>query len=261
MAADQAPLTVLLGVVSACLELGLLGLALYRGLHRRLPVLTGYIAAVVVREAVGFWVLARFGWRSSAYYYLYWVSQAVFLTLRGFVVAELLHAILRPYRGVWAIARFALSGIAVFLVAYAALASATNASRAGGFVLAADRGMEVAVVGTLVTLLLVCRYYGVVLDRLTACVIFGLAVYSLADIVNNTILFAFLSSYKPVWSVMRRVSYDAAILIWLWPLLRPVPEQAAEQILIAPNVYQEMVPEFSGRMRELNDRLLEILQR
>jgi len=258
---ESTPFTLVLGVPAVCLELVLVGMVLYRGLHRRLPIFTAYVALVVVKEAVTSLVLYRFGLRSLPYYYAYWGSQGILVVLRGLVVAELLHAVLRPYRGVWTIARFALSVTAATLLLYAAVESAASAPQIGGFVLAADRGLEFAVVGALLALLAVCRYYEVGLDPLSAAIALGLAIYSSFAIMNNTVLFKFFSAYAQTWSIMRRVSYDAAVMIWLWPLLRPVPEQEAAPTLISASVYQQLVPEFSGRMRELNDRLLDILQR
>lgn len=261
MNTDLGPLTTVLGPPAVALELVLFGLAVYRGVYRRLPIFTAYIALVFVKEVVTFWVLFRYGLRSQPYFYAYWVSQGILVALRGLVVAELLRAVLRPYHGVWAMARVALSVSAAALLSYAAVESAARGPAMGGFVLTADRGLEFVVVGTLLALLAICRYYEVRLDGLTAAIALGLAIYSSVAIMNNTVRFNFFVSYAQTWSVMRRLSYDAAVLIWLWPLLRPVPAQEAAPVMASPGVYGELAPEFSGRMRELNDRLLEILQR
>src|ERR1700693_4496013 len=186
---ESTPFTLVLGVPAVCLELVLVGMVLYRGLHRRLPIFTAYVALVVVKEAVTSLVLYRFGLRSLPYYYAYWGSQGILVVLRGLVVAELLHAVLRPHRGVWTIARFALSVTAATLLLYAAVESAASAPQIGGFVLAADRGLEFAVVGALLALLAVCRYYEVGLDPLSAAIALGLAIYSSFAIMNNTVLF------------------------------------------------------------------------
>lgn len=261
VAADSGPFTIMLGVPAACLELGLIGMALYRGLHHRLPIFTAYVGVVVAKEAAGFWVLYRFGLRSLPYLYLYWISQAILVALRGLVVAELLHAVLRPYRGVWTIARFALSLTAATLLVYAAVKSAASVWQIGGFILATDRGLEFAVAGTLLALLAVCRYYGIGLDRLTAALALGLALYSSLTIINNTVFLKFFSDYVEAWSIMRRVSYDVTVMIWLWPLLRPLPAPVPDPAMVTPGIYQEFVPELSGRMEQLNERLLDFLQR
>jgi hypothetical protein len=177
------------------------------------------------------------------------------------VVAELFHRVLRPYRGVWVFSRTALSLTAVTLLVYAGIQSGGNTGRLAEAILAGERGLELAVVGTLLALLVICRYYGVRLDALPSAIALGLAIYSSFAIVNNSLHFESLSAYFPVWGFIRRISYDVALLVWLWPLLRPLPEQEAAPAMVSAGVYQELVPEFSGRMRELNDRLLDILQR
>jgi hypothetical protein len=243
------------------LEVAVLGLVFYRGLHRRFPVFTAYLGSVVAREAMMFWIYGMAGPRSRLYFLYAWLSQGLLLALRGLLVAELFHRVLHFYRGVWMVTRLVLSLTAVALLVYAGLNSNSSTEQIGGAVLAGERGLEFTVLGTLVALLAMCRYYGVALDPPSSALILGLALYSSLAIVNNSFLFQFFSSYLPAWAYVRRVSFDAALLVWLWPLLRPLEALHPKPVLAAPGVYQELAPEFSGRIRELNERLLDFLQR
>ena len=261
MVAVLAPLTLELAVPGAFLEVALFGLALYRGLHRRFPIFTAYVGLVVAKDVSGWCIQYSVGIESLAYFYTYWVLQGILVIVRGLVVAEIFHKILWPYRGVWIFARLALSLTATLLVIYAAVKSAASAWQLGGAVLAGERGLEFAVVGTLLALLAICRYYGVALDRPTTALALGLTLYSSLIIVNNTVLLKYPGLYIQIWSMMRRISYDAALLMWLWPLLHPLPEPATAPALITSADYQELAPALSGRMRDLNDRLLDIFQR
>ena len=121
--------------------------------------------------------------------------------------------------------------------------------------------MEFAVVGMLLALLVICRYYGIVLDRPAPSIILGLALYSSLAIVNNSFLFQLITPFFPQWSFVRRVSFELAMLVWLSPLLRPLPEPAPEPVLAASGLYPELAPALSGRMRELNGKLLNFFQR
>lgn len=258
---DSAWLPALISWLASILELGLLFMVLYRGIPRRLPIFSAYVFLIVLKEAMGFWVLYRYGLHSRPYYYLFWVSQGIFVVLRGLVVGELLHTVLQPFRGVWAFARLALSVSAVTLLLYALMVTAASAAQISGFILLAERGLEFAVVGTLLALLAICRYYEVKLDPFSAAIALGLAIYSAVAIMNNTALFKYVSSYVQAWGLMRQISFGVAVAIWLWPLLWPAPAPEAAPAIAAPGVYQELVPEFSGRMRALNDRLIDLLQR
>ena len=260
VAAEIDPLSFWVGVPGTCLELALLATAIYRGVHRRLPVFVSYVGLVVLKEGLGYWILFRLGFNSPEYFYFYWIGQAVLVSLRGLVLVELLHDVLRPYRGVWALARRVLSGLAFMLIVYAAAKSVAGLSQLGGFVLAAERGLEVAVAGTLLALLLICRYYGIGFDRLTAALALGLGLYSSLAIVNNTVLYQFILIYLPAWTIVRQVSYEVAVLIWFVPLMRPLLAVQAPPAMAAGNEYRELVPQVSGRMRELNDRLLDFFR-
>lgn len=261
MAPGVSPVDFSLWLGGTALEAAILSLVFYRGLHRRFPIFTAYVGLVLAREGVHLLFYQLTGPRSRAYFYFYWVSQAVLLAARGLVVVELFHRVLRPYSGLWVFARWALSLSAATLLVYAGLSSSSSVGRVGGVVLAGERGLEFTVIGTLVALLAFCRYYGVILDRPSAALVLGLALYSSLAIVNNSVLFEFVASYLPVWRFVRPVSFHAALLVWLWPLLRPLAAPHPQPVLAAPGLYQELAPEFSGRMRELNDRLLDFLQR
>jgi hypothetical protein len=254
------PLSFWVGVTSLGAELALLAAAIYRRVYRRLPVFTAYIAVVVVKDCLGYWMLFRYGFGSREYFNFYWGAQAMFVLLRGLVVAELLHDLLRPYRGVWSLTRIVLSLIAALLVAYAAAQSVAGLSHLGGFVLAAERGLEVAITGTLLALLVICRYFEIRLDRITGALALGLGLYSSLAIVNNTVLYQFFLIYLPGWSMVRQVSFGVAVLVWLLPLLRPGLAAPAPPAITGGGDYRELVPQVSGIMRELNDRLLDFFR-
>ncbi|NDQ56195.1 MAG: hypothetical protein GZ088_03870 [Acidipila sp.] len=206
-------------------------------------------------------MLQRMNPASGRYFYFYWISQAVLLTARGLVVAELCYRVVRPYRGVWMLARLLLLLTAATLLVFAAIESAGAAVSLDRFIPATEQGLEFAVVGSLLALLGVCRYYGLALDLVTRAVALGLALYSILTIVNNSMIFKSILPHFWLWAVLWRVSYQGALLVWVWPLLRPLAEREPLPVMASAGRYQELAPELSERMRELNNRLLQFLQR
>lgn len=261
VAAPISPLDAWLWAVGTSLEAGIFTLALYRGLYRRLPIFTTYLGLVVLREALQWWMLQRMSPASRPYFYLYWLSQAVLHTARGLVVAELCYRVVRPYRGVWMLARILLLLTAATLLVFAAMESAGAAVSMDRFIPATEQGLEFAVVGSLLALLGVCRYYGLPLDRITHAVALGLTLYSILTIVNNSMVLKSILAHFWLWTVLRRVSFQAALLVWVWPLLQPLAEREPLPVMASAGIYQELAPELSERMRQLNNRLLQFLQR
>lgn len=242
------------------LELLVCVLAFYRRLYLRLPIFTVYLILVLVHEPASWWVHFHFGEFSGAYFTSYWLMQALLLAARGMVTAELCWAVLRPYRGVWRFARLSLALTSSALVLFSGMQAMQKTSRLSTFVFTAERGLEFAILGTLIVLIGISRYYGVHIDRLVISVALGLSLYSGFDIVNNSILGEWLSEWFGAWSFFRRTSFQAALLIWIQALLRPLPRPAVEPVLDGADQYLQLAPEVSGRMREMNHRLLDLLK-
>ena len=261
VATSLSPLDAWIWAVGTTLEVGVFTLALYRGLYRRLPIFTTYIGLVVLWEALQWSTLQRMNPASGRYFYFYWISQAVLLTARGLVVAELCYRVVRPYRGVWLLARLLLLLTAATLLVFAAMESAGTAVYLDRFIPATERGLEFAVVGSLLALLGICRYYGLELDLITRAVALGLSLYSILTIVNNSMIFESILPHFWLWTVLRRFSYQGALLVWVWPLLQPLAEREPLPVMASAGMYQELAPELSERMRELNNRLQQFLQR
>lgn len=235
-------------------------LAIYRRLYLRLPLFTAYLVMVLLREAAWWWVYFRFGKFSEAYFTFYWVTQALLLASRGVVTAELCWVVLRPYLGVWRLARLALTSAAGVLVLYSGLQASERTARLSTFVLSAERGLEFAVLGSLIVLLGISRYYGVSLDRLVVSVILGLSLYSCFAILNNSILGDWLSDWFRAWDFFRRVSFHLALLVWIQALLQALPRPEVVPAMDGAEQYLQLAPEVSGRMREMNSRLLSLLK-
>ncbi len=247
-------------VIGTALELVVCLLALYRRLYLRLPVFTFYLLLVVTHELTDWSIYSHFGPSSKEYFSFYWLTQCLLMTTRGLAAAELCWFVLRPYRGVWRFARLSLALTSSALILYSGMQAMQKTSRLSTFVFTAERGLDFAVLGTLIVLIGISRYYGVYIGRLVISVALGLSFYSAFDIVNNSILGEWLSEWFGAWSFFRRTSFQAALLIWIQALLRPLPRPAVQPVLDGADQYLQLAPEVTNRMREMNQRLLDLLK-
>lgn len=235
-------------------------LALYRGLFRRLPLFTIYLTLLVISEAGG-WLAYRFlGRESAATFKIYWILQAMLLLARGAVIAEICRRVLGPYPGIWKLCRGFLVAIGAFLVVAAAIAAHRSGTYITPIVLTAERGLELAIIGILLFALVFCRYYRIRVEPFVALIALGLGLYSAVQVANNTILNQWLSAYFNGWGQVRLFSFKLATLLWFLALRKPLPEAQKAPVLLDQETYNELEPQVSFRLRQLNARLSEMLK-
>jgi len=247
-------------LVATLLQLLLCGLVFVRKLHRRLPLFTLYILLVTARTVLLWWAYHQLGRASSAVFEFYWLSEAALVTARGAAIGELCWVTLRPFAGVWALAWRLLAGLALMLVVFAGLAARQDTQWIHSMVLRGQRGVEVAAIAVLVVLLAVCRYYGVRIEPLVRSLALGFGFYSAVQVANNSALQQWFNSFFPFWNLIRMTSYDFALAIWCLALRKPIPASQPAPVLLEPRVYEQLAPQVTFRLRELNSRLLEMLK-
>lgn len=236
------------------------GMAWWRGLYTRLPVFTAYLSAVVLCDLLRFATISTFGQRSKQEFILYWATELILVLLRAGVVYELCAQLLKGYPGVWRLCLMVLFLAALTLAA----ASLFDAMHQGPWIarlfLTLERGMELEVLGVLVVVAMFCRYYHVPVDRLVALVIVGLSLYSAIAIVNDTFASHWFDPLRAVWAEVRADSFIASEIIWMVALWKPLERPQGFPVLLDSGVYSKMTPVLSFRLRQLNERLEEILR-
>lgn len=254
------PTGYLLWAASTLLGVGVCAFAFCRRLYLRLPLFTAYLTFLVGRTLILWWFYLGPGYGSRVSFYYFWVTQGILLAARGAAVAELAWRGLREYRGVWALGWRLLCFIGLVLLFHAAIDAGGNASFLVAFIVTAERDLELAVVGILVLLLAVGRYYRILLDPVHRMVALGLGFYSAVQMLNNGLPRVWQTLYFDWWNVIRLTSFQVALVIWLLPLLRPLPKAAPAPALLPQSFYDELSPQVNYRLRILNQRLLEILK-
>ena len=248
-----------LWILSTVLQCAVCGLTLRSGLYRRLPVFSAYAWINLVNLAFVWWAYLHLGYSSTTSFYITWGAYGVALLARGLVVGELCRRVLKPYRGVWALAWRLLVGAAMLLLVYAGLAAYGARERVTTFLRTAEHGVELAAAVVLILLLVISSYYRIPVPTLEGMLALGLGVWSLLLVVNN-MAFLLWPDYYARGSQVKMVSFQLALLIWIAALRKPVQQEGYAPPVLSQRAYDELAPQTNLRLRLLNDRLLEIFK-
>lgn len=242
------------------LQIILVFLVLRRGLARRFPVFLSYLILLVLYELIYLSSIFIIGYKSHAVFMIFWTSQEILLVARGAVVAELCWQMLRPYKGIWEFCRLFLMGIGTALLLTAIWEAKSSGPWLPRVVNMTDRGLEFTTLSILLFGLAFCRYYRVELERPIPLIALGLGIYSAVQVVNDTLFETWLRGYYPLWGHIRVYSFDIALALWLVAVWKALPARRPAPVLLTREVYDELSPQMTLRLRELNSRLLEILK-
>ena len=237
------------------LEAGVCVLALHRGLYGRFRLFTIYLCALVPCDIVRWIPILTSGVNSPAAFWTYWITQFVMALLRAAVVVEICYHLLGPYPGVWRLCRAVLIFVATLIVSTAVLTGEARGPWIARAILTAERGMELAVLGTVLFALAFCRYYRIRVNFVDGVVALGLGLYSAIQVANNTFLNHWLAHYLRHWEIVRVQGFNIVLVVWLVALWRPLPAPDAAPVLLGREDYTELTSQVSFRLRQLNARL------
>jgi len=255
---DLLSLSGIVAAIVAPLELAVCALALRRRLWRPLPFFVAYLVLLVLIDSGRWAVLLFTGMNSPTYSWAYWMTQPVHILARGAALADICRATLGPYVGVWRLARPLLMLAATLMLVFAAVHS-NGTHWISSYLIFLERELEFAVVISLLVLLLLSRYYGLVLERPLDSIALGLGFYSSFVIIKDTIILVVRN--LPYWwfSLANSVAFAITLGFWCYALWAPLPERARPQLSTAES-YERNSREVSDRMRELNERLLNLIK-
>ena len=255
-----SPADYALWVAGTLLRLLLCSLLLRGKLYRKIPFFSAFVFLATVRSLSLWWIYHDPTLEPGMVFNFYWVTQLLNVTARGLAAAELCWLTLRAHRGVWALTWRLLAGVGIVLTAFAGAAAWQNTRWIDAVALRAERGLELAIAGLLLALVAVSRYYSIRMQATAKYIALGLGLHAAIQITNNSFMYAWVGSFFPWWNAFRVLSLDLALAIWCWGLRRPATVAAPETTLLEPKVYEALAPQVNYRLRELNDRLLEMLK-
>ena len=244
-----------LWIVGTALKLVLCALVFGRGLHRRLPLFGLYVALVVMDDFAVRWTYHHWGYTSDMARRVYWSSLGVVLFARGLAVAELCWTSLRNSSAIWSITRRWMALLTLAMLAYAGIAAAKNSSPMIAFLLTVERSLDLGISVILVALLRLGLRYKVLLGGIERRVVLGFSVYSTFQIVNNSFMKQWIMKYFQWWDSASVVSFEVAMLIWIAPLLRPLPPLAPPPNLLSEETSVTLLTQIVEQMRRIVEEL------
>ena len=242
------------------LEAGVCVLALRRGVYGRFRLFTIYLCALIPCDIIRWIPILTLGLASPAALWTYWITQSFLMLLRAAVVVEICYYLLGPYPGVWRLCRAVLTFVAMLIVSTAILTTESRGPWITRVLLTVERGMELAILGTVLFALVFCRYYRIRVDFVDATLTLGLGLYSAIQVANNTFLNHWLARYLPYWGEVRVQGFNIVLVVWLVALWRPLPAPDTAPALLAREDYAELTSQVSFRLRQLNARLEDMLK-
>jgi hypothetical protein len=229
-----------------------------RGLNRRLPLFGAYVALLVMETSAVHVAYHIWGYTSLQAWYVYWLSLGVVLFARALAIAELCWASLRDSPAVWAITRIWLALLALAILIYSVAAAARNTSPLIAFLLTGERGLDLGIVVILLALLGLGFRYKVWIGRIERSIILGFAVYSTFQVLNDTFMQKWMMNYFHWWVSASVVSFEVAMVIWILPLLHPLPQPRKQSPLLSEEDSTKLLGQVIARMLTIADEMKRI---
>src|SRR5215472_9908138 len=173
-----------LWVLSVALQVLVCSVLFFRGNYRRLPIFTAYVLSNVCQAAALYVTYNLYGFRTEASIAIGWSSQGATQLLRVVATTEVMHLILKPYRGIWGL------GWRVLAVAFGVVFTVSLIDSGRGLqwtIGLADRGFHLAFGIALVACLLLVKYYRVPIHPVYKALLGGFCFYSCAAVLANTV--------------------------------------------------------------------------
>jgi hypothetical protein len=245
---------------SALLQLIALILLFAKGSFRKLPFFTVYVALNLCQAAFLVFVYSIWGSDSEKGKILAWYSECVTLLAQALATTEILKVTLRPYQGIWGLVWRALAFTSALVVLIVALATRGAWATAKWFEL--NRGYHLTFAAAVIVCLLLVRYYSIQVPAAYKLILGGFCLYSCTEIVIHTVLQSLVKkafyAYEPIWQFSTVLSFVVVLFIWVAALWKPLPVEARQAAPPSDSIYQRLSPEINERLRELNEKLLQL---
>jgi len=220
--------------------------------HRAYPLFFLYLCVDILQGAVLFGIYHTWGFSSFFVRRLAWTTQAIVVCARALAVAELCRELLRPFRGIWALAWRILLLTVAFVIFYPILTAGWQWSLT---IVRIQLGLELTMTVVIVVLFVFARYYQIVANATLRALGIGFFLLSSFTVVNDTILQHELQQYVNLWRVLGMLSFLASLCLWFLALHKSAPARVAKPALLPAEIYRSLAPEINERLWALNEQL------
>ena len=236
-----------LWIVGPIFQLVLIGVLVYRKTWLNFPLFTCYVMFNFVYALVSLATRTKL----AAYFYVYWVGEAVGIILGFFVVYEVFKTIFLHHSALrnvvtlmFTISLVSLVALAVFILIHAGPRLTGNVGRSVMVLEEATRTIEV---GLLIVLFMCTSAFGLHWRQSVFGIALGLGIFASVELVAVTLRSQASPAMHNAFSIVRALAFTASLLVWGTYML--LPEQATDE---------SQLPQ-RGQLEQWNQAILELI--
>ena len=249
-----------LWIAHPVLQAGVSAVMCWRKQHRTFPIFFSYVISQILIFCILFPVQTHGSYR--LFFYSYWVSSVLSLTLGFAVIHEIFLNIFRPYHTLKDLGTVLFKWAALVLLLVAGVVAAASPGSAEGplvqAVLTVQRCVRVIQCGLVLFLLVFSRYLAVSWRQQSFGITMGFGSFAAAELI---VVALNASGYMPerAISAWNMIAYNAAILVWLgYSLGKSVAREPSVRVLAShrwdrglsdlqhPVPAESLIPMFEG---------------
>ena len=209
-----------LWVAGIALQVLLAGILLAKRAWRKYPLFTVYVFFNLFDTAATF----PGNWTGAAYFYTFWICEAIGIVLGLAVVREIFTNIFAPHPALrkLAILIFRVAMVALVLLACGAIyEQSVSAKTIARVVMVATDGTRIIELGLIMFLFLSSGAFGLHWRQNEFGIALGLGTCAAVELINVTLMTHLSPAAGQIFSVVRSFSFNFSLLIWLGYLLFP----------------------------------------
>ena len=224
------------------LQASLVGIMLWRKLHRTFPVFFGYLVFQIVVFAITFPLHnPRF---YTVFFYVYWATTAISVVLGFRVIHEVFLDVFRPYHTLRDLGSvlFKWAGLVMLMVAAvvaASTASATEDPLQTG-ILTLQRSVRVVQCGLILFLLVFSRYLGTNWRQKSFGIALGFGAFASVELSLVALNASTNNVFNQVLtSFVNMTAYNVTIFVWMGYMLVKSPAREPAAHMLRPQRWEE----------------------
>src|ERR1700719_4907165 len=229
-----------LWIAHPLLEAGIAIAMLRSNLHRKFMYFFAYVVTQILSFAIIFPAYLRHNY--SAYFYLYWISNAINVFLGFKIIHEIFLDVFKPFHTLRDLGSvlFKWAGLVMLLVAGVVSVSTRSSDIAPWVeaIMTAQRCVRIIQVGMVMFLLSFARYLGVNRRQHSFGIALGFGTFAVVELA----LIATWAGYHMSdisMSLINMVAYNCALQIWLGYTLAKSPAREATATLLRPQRWEQ----------------------
>ena len=206
------------------LQATLSGVLIAKRMWRRFPIFLAYCVSSLILNGALFLIYVSH-WRRPLYFKAYWLTEAIGWLMGLAVVYEIFKHLFRPYPALRKLATHIFQSAVILLVllgcivAYAQHLGESNHVQAGLMVV--DQASRILEVGLLAFLFLFASAFGLHWRQYVFGIASGLGLFAAVELVGITMRLQFGITASPIFNVVRTISYNSSLIIWMSYILSP----------------------------------------